>query len=283
LHILSSLKGDSHRVVLKRNLILISCLLLPAAVLASALLGRRPGAEALNNSSSSADRLADFPGIILWAWERPEDLSFINPREVGVAYLARTLYLRGEKVIARPRFQPLSIAPETRLIAVVRIESDRAAPPSLSPEQCASAVADIAEVARGRAVAAVQIDFDARQSERDFYRDLLLKLRGELPDSVKLSITALASWCIYDDWLTGLPVDEAVPMLFRMGVDHKQVSEYLKTGGDFRPAPCRYSLGISTDELPTGLLTGRRVYVFNPRPWSRESVSKIVREVNQSR
>jgi hypothetical protein len=223
-----------------------------------------------------------LPRVILWAWERPEDLSFTDPREVGVAFLARTLYLRGEKVAARPRFQPLSVAPETSLIAVVRIESDRAAPPALSARQRASTVSAIAEVARGQAVVAVQIDFDARQSERAFYRDLLFDLRAELPASVKLSITALASWCVHDGWLADLPIDEAVPMLFRMGVDHEQVTRYLKVGGDFRPAPCRYSLGISTDEPPPAMPSGRRVYVFNPRRWSQESVGEIVREVNQS-
>jgi Protein of unknown function (DUF3142) len=209
-------------------------------------------------------------------------LRFTNPREVGVAFLASTIYLTNEKVVARPRFQPLSVAPETTLIAVVRIESDRAAPPLLSAQQRGRAASAIAGVARSQAVAAVQIDFDARQSERPFYRDLLVDLRGELPASVKLSITALASWCIYDDWLADLPVDEAVPMLFRMGVDHNQVAQYLKTGGDFRPALCRHSLGISTDESLPRPPSGRRVYVFNPRSWSPENVSKIVQEVNQS-
>jgi Protein of unknown function (DUF3142) len=282
LNILSNSKGDTTTTLVKRNLILFGCLLLSAAVLASALLARRFGAAALGDSFPSADRMAGLPRIILWAWERPEDLSFTNPREVGVAFLAGTLYLRNEKVIARPRFQPLSVSPETSLIAVVRIESDRAAPPLLSPQQRERTASAIAEVARGRAVAAVQIDFDARQSERAFYRDLLVDLRRGLPASVSLSITALASWCIYDDWLATLPVDEAVPMLFRMGVDHNQVAQYLKAGGDFRPALCRHSLGISTDEPPPRLPSGRRVYVFNPRPWSPENVGRIVREVNQS-
>jgi hypothetical protein len=124
---------------MKRNRILVSCLLLSAAVLAFALSNRGFDPRALTDSSS-ADRMAGFPRVILWAWERPEDLSFINPREVGVAFLARTLYLRDGGMVMRPRFQPLSVAPETNLIAVVRIESDRAAPPTLSPEQRARAV-----------------------------------------------------------------------------------------------------------------------------------------------
>ena len=32
-----------------------------------------------------------------------------------------------------------------------------------------------------------------------------------------LTITALASWCDGDDWIDGLPVADASPMLFRMG------------------------------------------------------------------
>jgi hypothetical protein len=279
--ILSSLKGDIHTTLARRNLIAVSCLLLPAAVLASALISRRLGTEALSNSFSSPDHMARLPGVMLWAWERPEDLSFIDTREAGVAFLARTLYLRNEKVVARPRLQPLSVTPATTLMAVVRIESDRAAPPSLSAEQRRRVVAAIAEVARGQTVAAVQIDFDARQSERVFYRDLLLDLRAELPARIKLSITALASWCIYDDWLSDLPIDEAVPMLFRMGADHTGITQYLKAGGDFGPAACRHSLGISTDELLPALPTGRRVYIFNPRPWSLESVSEAIRKVRQ--
>ncbi len=35
------------------------------------------------------DPLPEFPRVMLWAWERPEKLDFINPRETGVAFLAR--------------------------------------------------------------------------------------------------------------------------------------------------------------------------------------------------
>ena len=63
--------------------------------------------------------------VILWAWERPEDLTFINPEKVSVAFLAKTIYLRGDKVIVKPRLQPLKLAPGTKLTAVVRIETGR--------------------------------------------------------------------------------------------------------------------------------------------------------------
>lgn len=263
----------------KRNL--IAGVALAALMLVSAFLAGKLDTEvkALLSTASSEDRMSEFPGIIFWAWERPEDLRFINTDEIGVAFLARTVYLRNDKAIVRPRFQPLSIKPETKLIAVTRIESRQSA--QLSPAQRTQTVAAIAELARNERIAAIQIDFDARSSEREFYRDLLVDLRRELPETIKLSITALASWCIGDNWLTGLPIDEAVPMLFRMGVDRQNITARLGAGTDFSTPIARHSLGLSTDEPLTTLPAGRRVYVFNTRPWSEQSAQKIVQEVRK--
>ena len=263
----------------KRNL--IAGLALAAGILALTLLFGRFNTEvkALLSPVSSEDRMSEFPEIILWAWERPEDLRFINTDEIGVAFLARTIYLQNDKAIVRPRLQPLNVLPETKLIAVARIESNRSA--ELSPDQRTQTVKAIAELARKETVAAIQIDFDARSSEREFYRDLLTDLRRELPSGVKLSITALASWCMGDNWLTGLPIDEAVPMLFRMGVDRSNVLTRLEAGKDFSARIARHSLGLSTDEPLTALPAGRRVYVFNPRSWSEQSAQKFVEEVRK--
>jgi hypothetical protein len=68
-------------------------------------------------------------------------------------------------------------------------------------------------------------------------------------------------------------------MLFRLGVGETQVKRYLAAGGDFRAAGTRFSIGISLDELPVKARGGRRVYVFNPRPWTRESVDAALRYV----
>jgi hypothetical protein len=116
----------------------------------------------------------------------------------------------------------------------------------------------------------VQIDFDAKVSERDFYRSLLQAVRQQLPASTKLSITALASWCAGDDWQRDLPVDEAVPMLFRLGVDQHQFQRRLETGQTFESRMCQDSAGVSTDE-PVTPPTIDRLYIFNPHPWSKES------------
>jgi hypothetical protein len=124
-------------------------------------------------------------------------------------------------------------------------------------------------------VRALQVDFDAVESERPFYRALLEEVRRRLPPQLPLSITALASWCQSDSWISGLPVAEAVPMLFRMGSDR------YSPGSDFRADLCRSSVGISTDELPSRIPSGRRVYVFDPRSWSPDHLRAVLRKVGQ--
>jgi len=227
------------------------------------------------------DPLAAYPRVFLWAWERPENLDFLDPRDLGVAVLVKTIVLRGQTVTVRPRLQPFKAPGETAVIAVVRIETARSEPLRLTPEQTSALAAEIAQLASAPTLCAIQIDFDAVTSERPFYRTLLQDLRRRLPPSVKLSITALASWCIYDDWISDLPVDEAVPMLFRMAIDRNSVVRYLASGNDFRPKICRFSLGVSTDEPLPRLPAGRRIYVFNPRPWSAQSAGDALRRVRR--
>jgi hypothetical protein len=225
------------------------------------------------------DPLAGFPRVFLWVWERPEDLEFIDPREVGVAVLARTLIVQGAHISARPRMQPIKLPPGVTSFAVVRIETG-AEPPAdpVRKEALQQILASVPAFAVG-----LQLDFDARASERTWYRDLLVELRSQLPPGMKLSITALASWCVYDDWISSLPVDESVPMFFRLGVDEETINRYLAAGRDFRAAKTRFSMGLSMDELPMKAPGGRRVYVFNPLPWTRDSVNEALRYVRERR
>ncbi|MBZ5593467.1 MAG: DUF3142 domain-containing protein [Acidobacteriia bacterium] len=217
------------------------------------------------------DPLPQFPRTMVWAWERPEKLDFIDPHEVGVAFLARTIYIRGGVVSVRPRLQPLVVTPGTALMAVVRIESQGVE--SASRAEVEHAILDATEL---RGIRALQIDYDARTSERDFYRALLVDLHRVLPSSMPLSMTALASWCESDNWISGLPVTEAVPMLFRMGA-----GESSRPGEDFGPDLCRSSVGISTDEPLPDIPRGRRVYIFHPRSWSAVELRAAVHEVHR--
>src|SRR5713226_7606824 len=126
----------------------------------------------------------DLPRLILWAWERPTDLTFINRRTTGVAFLARTIHLRADEVITRPRLQPLSLPEAATVIAVARVESDPEKKPELSDEQRDKLVSAIVELASLPNISAVQIDFDASRSERAFYHELIVDVRQRLPVQV---------------------------------------------------------------------------------------------------
>jgi Protein of unknown function (DUF3142) len=235
----------------------------------------------LDSSSilSSSTKMPTAPKLFLWAWERPESLEFIDPQKVGVAFLAETINLQGSEVIFHPRLQPLKVPTGTSLVAVVRIETDIKDRPLLSDEQRGEILTSIMEMARRPDLTGLQIDFDAKVSERPFYQALLYGLRQQIPKNLTFSITALASWCIGDNWLSGLPIDEAVPMLFDMGIDSRSVKNYLQSGQDFQAPLCRHSNGVSTNETVAGLHTSRRFYVFSPKRWS-PSVLKQYQQKN---
>src|SRR6185436_6527127 len=162
-------------------------------------------ARAISPLPTSSSRVSQLPATILWAWERPERLHFIDHEKVGVAFLAKTIYLRGDRIVSRPRLQPLTLPPGARVVAVARIESEHSTDyskrPALTPSQITETAATISELGSLPNVVMVQVDFDATASERTFYRELLTQLRRKLPPSMSLSITALASWCKGDNWL----------------------------------------------------------------------------------
>ena len=226
---------------------------------------------------SLPNQTSKLPQIMLWAWERPERFDHVDGSRVGIAFLASTLYLRGEEVVVRPRLQPLNVTSQSTLVAVVRIESDRHDRPHLTEQQLDQTVAGISRVTSLPKVVAIQIDFDATLSERKFYRELLFAIREAVPRNMGLSMTALASWCSGDNWLEDLPVDEAVPMLFRMGTQENLIREQLASGKGFASTKCQSSLGLSTDEPLTGLPRARRTYFFNPRSWTAHSVDELLK------
>ncbi len=215
--------------------------------------------------------------LVLWAWERPEDLRFLAAAPgrgpVAVALLVGTLELRGDGARWHGRRQPLALPSTAEQVAVVRIEVAAGVAPSLSPGQRRQAVTAILAASRDHHV--LQIDFDARRSERAFYTALLHDLRRERPAPSRLAITALASWCLGDPWLAELPIDEAVPMLFRLGSGEVAVRRELSRGTDFRSPLCRQSYGLATDETPPRLRPGRRRWWFSPRPWTAERFAAL--------
>ena len=212
------------------------------------------------------------PSMYLWAWERSEDLSFINPNKVGVAYLAATFYVSGDHLAVRGRLQPLKVPRGTKLIAVYRIQTEAA---TLSDQQTEAIVNHILLSSNSRDAVGVQLDFDARKSQRTMYRSLLFALKDRLPPRKHLLITSLASWCMDDYWLADVPVDEAVPMLFRLQTPHNTIANWLQRNHQFGPQ-CSASTGISTDELfPLDVAKDKTLFVFSPIAWNVNEFSKL--------
>jgi hypothetical protein len=235
----------------------------------------------LNFGCASKKSAGEAPPTILWAWERPEDLRFLDAKKFGVAYLAETLVLRNDEVVFNPRRQTLKVSPNTFLIAVTRIETDKVSRPSLSENQRNSIVSYVKKTLDAPNVRGVQIDFDVLASERDFYRTLLNDLKKELPAGSPLTMTALASWCASDNWLADLPVDEAVPMAFEMGADDKPIRQFLADGRDWNEPLCRSSYGIDLNEpLKADFKPDRRFYIFNQRGWRAADLTRLPEGVN---
>src|SRR5262249_57522236 len=69
------------------------------------------------NISARTRMSVDMPPLVLWAWDRDDDLSFIDPRDTAVAYLAATVIPRPETVFLPPRPHPLSPPNRPRLLA----------------------------------------------------------------------------------------------------------------------------------------------------------------------
>jgi hypothetical protein len=215
-----------------------------------------------------ARALDALPRLMLWAWERPEDLRGLAP-DTGVAFLAQTVVLTAGRIDVRPRLQPLEVSPGTALLAVTRIESRPGALADRSTvDQIVSAIAATAAIPE---VAGVQVDFDATASERRAYARILRALRAALGPRPLLSITALASWCMDDRWIDDLPVDEVVPMLFRLGPAGPGRDRAARS---LRGDACRASPGISLDE-PLRAFPGRtHTYVFSPAHWTAPLVAE---------
>jgi hypothetical protein len=196
---------------------------------------------------------------MLWAWDRPEDLRFIDPATTGVAYLAATADILDDGIVrVKMRQEPMQVPSHTFLLPVIRIQSRRGHVRADTP----ALLEALRRTASIDHTGMVQIDFDARQSEHQLYRDILEQLSSE-----KVSITALASWCNQGSWLNSQQANEVVPMLFRMGRHVPFDSVHLGLQA------CATSVGLSTDELwpPHPAQTLNRIYLFSPRPWTNDA------------
>jgi hypothetical protein len=237
-------------------------------IVAAAYLRVRPRKQV----RTPAREMGGEPDFMLWAWETPEDLRALDVSRGGVAYLERELLL-GKVQEVRPRHQRLLLPSNVFLMPVVRIETT---PDYRWRDANIPAVAEqIVEAAKEPNARALQIDFDARASERPYYSALLREVRRQLGPGVVLSITALASWCGPGSWLHGLPIDEAVPMFFRMGGPAAVRGTLPRSLSSIEEPLCTGSVGVATDERWPTVDGRQRVYVFRVGSWRAEDLAFV--------
>jgi hypothetical protein len=217
--------------------------------------------------------------LVVWAWERPEDLNFL-PADVEIAVQTGFVELSADRVFARRRRLPLRARPNQAVTAVVHVQIDNRQPLVWSAQQRTEALHAVMRLSRLPNLRRLQIDFEVRASQVQTLGDLLQDVRAAAPPGVLLSMTALASWCGSKSAIAALPVDEIVPMLFRMGRDGGAYRNRLAHGGDFDEPRCRTAIAISTDTPIPRAPPGRRVYLFNPRSWTAEDFALARRRVS---
>ncbi len=247
--------------------------LLSPPLVAWVLLDQLPE-SATSDSPAMAPPPEPMPSIVLWAWERPEDLRSIPIDRSGIAWLSQTLILRAGGLERRPRRQRLDAPAGAKLLPVTRIEVE----PGLTLPPDSPLLEALAEkIAPANAPpSALQLDFDARRSQRAFYRALLDRVRARMAPGGFLSITALVSWTGKRSWLRGAPVDEVVPMCFGPNT-REELAERLQSEEPLAMG-ARSALGRWLGELIPGLPAVERTYLFSPRAWNEARVEQALGE-----
>jgi hypothetical protein len=233
--------------------------------------------------AAAANSIETLPDVILWAWQKPEDLSSIDPKVMGVAYLSCRILIAQDSVVSHWRDQTLKVPPQTSMMPVVRIDVDHRHPANLSDTQLESILNILKRAVAIAHSNRLQIDFDALQSERTFYSRLIKRISEDCPH-IQLSITCLASWCLFDQWTNDLPISETVPMMFTLGAERKNILARFKHHGDFLLPGCRRALGISLEDKEVNALMiplaqqrtiPVRIYIFTRGAWNAKKLNAV--------
>jgi len=182
----------------------------------------------------------------------------------------------GSAVERHPRMQPLVLPSGVPVVPVLHVESDERSPDAWDAAQVDAIVAAFArhrdEALRGPGL--LQLDFEAPRRQRPAYIALVHRLRQSLPPSLRLGVTVLAHWCTEGRWLDELPVDEVVPMLYRLGPQAAAWRARWNDPDAPMAAACRGpALGFATNDPPASALLARtaRPYFFDDSAWSNPS------------
>lgn len=222
---------------------------------------------------------APGPQTLLWMWDRPQLFAAFSapPGGAGVAYLHATVSLSGGRSRTAWRQWPLRLAPGVLQVPVVHVALDNLAPSPLDDAQQQAIAAALGHAAAHSRSGWVQLDFEARRSQRAAYVALLQRLQPLRERGVRLSATALASWCMDDAWLPAGLLDEIVPMYFRMGAESARIRQRLQATGAAAVPACRGAAGLLLGEPWPALGGVARRYVFHTGAWKNQDFEQIDR------
>ena len=210
---------------------------------------------------------------VAWLWDEAR-LPAWSTAEAAV--LQRHILLSGDTALTRPRQRRPAMPASTRITPVLHVEVSTVNPPIDIESRRPMIVRAMLEAAGASTSGWVQLDMEAKPSQRQFYRSLVRQLRDELPPDVKLSVTALAWWCRSPAWLDGLAADEVVPMFFRMGRDNASLRAIIEQSPATLHASCRAgSAGFSPQEpfAPKVHERYRKTYWFDRHAWKRSATA----------
>ncbi len=251
-----------------------------AGAMAYAASARHAAGDTPRRPASPEEVAAGLARGVAWIW--PDSNGPVaGPSTVPyrqAAVLVESMVLRARGVESGGRRRPLPLPAGTGVVPVVHVEAGPDSPDHHTPEQ---REAVLAAVRRHAGIAAagsgwLQLDFEAPRRQREAYRALVASVREALPDGVRLSVTALAHWCTQGDWLDRLPVDEVVPMLYRLGPhadDWRRRFEQPSQAGALARRCRGPALGFATNDPPSPGLIARtgRPYWFDENAWSNPS------------
>jgi len=205
---------------------------------------------------------------IAWVWDHQAPPLRAQAWAVTIVQLQ----LHDGRLLERPRLRALPPTGQRRITPVVHVEQQPRAPAlSLNELQQAGIAAHVLAAAARSSSGWVQLDFEARPSQRSSYQMLVARIRRDLPMTHRLSVTLLAWQCKSAAWITPLAADELVPMFFKMGDETARWLTQIQAGGPTLQPRCRHEgAGFAAALTPPAGWQAQwpRRYWFNLTPGS---------------